>query len=160
MKGRIAMRRWLAIGAVGLIPATYVMAFLAMGWIRSHQGHSEQVYPSRIEALAISQEPADPLADARARGEKVYRHYCQICHGEGGKGDGFNASRLDPRPHDFTDLKFWEATREDRIYDAIAQGGTANGKSVLMPAYGHTLTERQIHDVLVFVRAYAAQKKP
>ena len=58
------MRRWLAIAVVGLIPAIYVVAFLAMGWIRSQQGHGEQVYRSRIEALAVSEEPADPLADA------------------------------------------------------------------------------------------------
>jgi mono/diheme cytochrome c family protein len=154
------MRRWLAIALVGLIPATYVVAFLTMGWIRSHQGHSEHVYRSRIEALAISQEPADPLADARARGAKVYRHYCRICHGEGGKGDGFNSSRLEPRPRDFTDATFWEKTRDDRVYDAVAQGGTANGKSVLMPAWGHTLTERQLRDVIVFIRAFAAAKKP
>ncbi|MGA2033507.1 MAG: cytochrome c [Thermoguttaceae bacterium] len=153
------MRRWLAIALVGLIPAAYVAAFLAMGWIRARQGHDEQVYPSRIEALAISREPADPLADARARGEKVYRHYCQICHGEGGKGDGFNSSHLDPRPRNFSDAKFWRNTRGDRIYDAVAQGGTANGKSVLMPAWGHTLTERQLRDVMVFIRAFAAPAK-
>jgi mono/diheme cytochrome c family protein len=154
------IRRWLASALVGLIPATYVVAFLAMGWIRSHQGHGEQVYPSRIEALAVSREPADPLADARARGEKVFRHYCQICHGESGKGDGFNSSRLDPRPRDFTDAKFWQKTRPERIFDAVAQGGSANGKSVLMPAWGHTLTERQILDVIVFIRAFAATAKP
>src|ERR1017187_4358286 len=124
------MRRWLAIALVGLVPATYGVAFLAMGWVRAHQGHGGEVYPSQIEALAVSHQPADPLADARARGEKVYQHYCLVCHGESGKGDGRNAPTLDPRPHDFTDMKFWQATREDRIYDAIAQGGKENGTSV------------------------------
>jgi cytochrome c oxidase cbb3-type subunit III len=154
------IRRWLVIVLIAVIPAAYVVAFLAMGWIRSHQGHGEQVFQSQIAALAISQEPADPLADARARGDKVYRHYCQICHGTSGKGDGFNSSRLDPRPRDFTDVTFWQETREDRVHDAVAQGGTVNGKSVLMPAWGHTLTEQQLHDVIIFIRSFAAPAKP
>jgi cytochrome c oxidase cbb3-type subunit 3 len=145
---------------VGLIPATYGVAFVTMGWIRAHQGHSEQEYSSPMETLAIPPEPVDPLADGRARGKKVYRHYCQICHGETGKGDGFNASRLDPRPRDFTDVKFWQRISEERVYDAVAQGGAINGKSVLMPAWGHTLTERQRRDVIVFIRAFAAPAKP
>jgi mono/diheme cytochrome c family protein len=153
------IRRWLAIALVGLIPATYGAAFITMGWIRAHQGHSEQVYPSPIEALAVSQEPVDPLADARARGEKVYRHYCQICHGDKGQGNGFNSSRLEPRPRDFTDVKFWQSTSAERVHDAVAQGGAVNGKSVLMPAWGHTLTERQRRDVIVFIRAFAAPAK-
>ncbi len=148
------MRRWLTIALVGMVPATYVVAFLAMGWVRAHQGHGGQVHPSQIEALAVSRQPADPLCDARDRGEKVYRHYCLVCHGESGKGDGRNAPMLNPRPQDFSDTKFWQALGHDRDYDAIVQGGAINGKSVLMPAWGHTLTERQIRDVLVFIRAF------
>ncbi len=75
------IRRWLSIALAGLIPAVFVAAFLAMAWVRSEQGHSERVYPSEIEALAVHKEPADPLADARSRGRGLYRHYCQICHG-------------------------------------------------------------------------------
>ena len=153
------IRRWLSIALVGLIPAVYVAAFLTMAWIRSRQGHSEQVYPSKIEALAVRREPADPLADARSRGRKVYQHYCQICHGETGKGDGFNSGNLAQPPRDFTDAKFWQQTSDERVYYAVAQGGPSVGKSVLMPAWGHTLTERQLRDVIVFIRAFAAPRK-
>jgi cytochrome c oxidase cbb3-type subunit III len=153
-------RRWLSIALYGLIPAVYVSAFLTMAWIRAGQGHSQQVYPSQIEALAVHKPPADPLADARARGREVYRHYCQICHGEHGKGDGFNASKLDPAPHDFTDPKFWQQTTDERLYYSVAQGGPSVGKSVLMPAWGHTLTKGQIHDVDVYIRAFATATAP
>jgi mono/diheme cytochrome c family protein len=144
---------------VALIPAVFVAAFLTMSWIRSRQGHGGEVFPSEIEALAVRREPADPLADARARGQVIYRHYCQICHGEGGKGDGFNSSNLEPSPRDFTDHKFWRQTSDERLHYAVAQGGPSVGKSVLMPAWGHTLTEKQIRDVLVFVRAFATPEK-
>jgi cytochrome c oxidase cbb3-type subunit III len=153
-------RRWLSIALTGLIPAVYVAAFLTMAWIRAGQGHSEQVYPSQIEALAVDKQPRDPLADARARGQEVYRHYCQICHGEHGKGDGFNSGRLEPRPHDFTDATFWQQTTDERVYYAVAQGGPSVGKSVLMPAWGHTLTKGQLRDVVVYTHAFATSTTP
>jgi mono/diheme cytochrome c family protein len=141
---------------LALIPAVFVAAFLAMAWIRSRQGHGGEVYPSEIEALAVHRGPPDPLADARAHGRAVYRHYCQICHGENGKGDGFNSSNLERLPRDFTDSQFWQQTSDERVYYAVAQGGTSVGKSVLMPAWGHTLTEKQLRDVIVFIRSFAA----
>jgi cytochrome c oxidase cbb3-type subunit 3 len=150
------MRRWLSITLIGLIPTIYIAGFLAMTWVRSQQGNAVQVYPSEIEALAIHKGPADPLADARGRGRKVFQHYCQICHGESGKGDGFNSSRLTPAPRDFTQPSFWKSTTDERVHFAIGQGGPSVGKSVLMPAWGNTLTKSQIDDVIVYVRSLAA----
>ena len=120
------------------------------------QGSAEQNFQSEIEALAIHRGPTDPLADARSRGQRVFQHYCQICHGEDGKGDGFNAGRLTPPPRDFTDRKFWNSTTDERVHFAVTQGGPSVGKSVLMPAWGHTLSKAQIDDVIVYVRAFAS----
>ena len=151
------MRRWMFIAAVSLIPAIYVGAFVAMAWLRDGQGHSEKVYPSEIETLAIHSGPVDPLADARERGRKVFQHYCRICHGESGTGDGFNAGKLTPPPRDFTQASFWESptTTDERLHFAVSQGGPSVGKSVLMPAWGHTLTKSQIDDLIVYLRAFA-----
>ena len=118
---------------------------------------SEAVYPSEIDALAIHKEPADPLADARAQGREIYAHYCRICHGDKGKADGFNAGKLNPPPRDFTDAKFWQGATEERLHDAVAYGGPYVGKSLEMPAWGHTLSEREIHDAIVFIRSFAPQ---
>jgi mono/diheme cytochrome c family protein len=156
------MRRWLFIAVFSLVPMIYVGAFLAMAWIRAVQGHSATVYPSEIETLAVHSGPLDPLADARARGRKIFQHYCQICHGESGKGDGFNAGKLTPPPRDFSQAEFWKSptTTNERLHFAIGQGGTSVGKSVLMPAWGHTLAKSQIDDVIVYIRAFAAPPAP
>jgi cytochrome c oxidase cbb3-type subunit III len=151
------MRRWLSLTLVILIPTIYIAGFLAMSWIRSQQGQSA-AYPSEIEALAIHRQPADPLADARARGRIVFRHYCQVCHGAGGQGDGSNASQLATPPRDFTQSKFWASTTDERVHFAVAQGGPSVGKSVLMPAWGHTLSKPQIDDVIVYLRAFVAKQ--
>jgi cytochrome c oxidase cbb3-type subunit III len=153
------MRHWISLTLAILIPTIYVVGFLAMSWIRSQQGHAA-AYPSEIESLAIHQGPLDPLADARARGRKVFQHYCQICHGAGGGGDGSNAGNLTPPPRDFTQTKFWDSTTNERLHFAVAQGGPSVGKSVLMPAWGNTLSKSQIDDAIVFVRAFAVPTSP
>ncbi len=152
------IRHWIGIALAGLISCVFAASFPAMAWIRSQQGHREH-YTSEIESLAIHREPADPLADALARGDKVYQHYCLICHGEEGRGDGFNSYNIEPPPRNFTDEGFWQQTTAERTYYAVSQGGGAVGKSVLMPAWGHTLTDRQIRDVITFARALAKQPK-
>ena len=150
------IRHWIGITLAGLIPGVFAASFLAMAWIRSQQGHSGQ-YTSEIQSLAVRREPADPLTDALARGGKIYRHYCRICHGEEGKGDGFNSYNIEPPPRNLADEGFWQQTTDERVYYAVSQGGGSVGKSVLMPAWGHTLTDRQIRDVIAFVRALAGQ---
>ena len=49
-----------------------------------------------------AQEAADP--NAAAAGEHDFNMYCGSCHGEGGKGDGRVAARLEKKPADLTML--------------------------------------------------------
>jgi len=85
-------------------------------------------------------------------GREVYRHYCLNCHGEEGKGDGFNAYNLDPRPRSLADSTF-QATHSDAdLLTAIRSGGGAVGLSTSMPPWGLTLSERQMLNVIEYVR--------
>ncbi len=158
-------RRWIPIALAGLLAAVYATAFLSMAWIRAQQGHGGQVLPSEIEKLAVREEPPNPLDLSQTRGRKIYEHYCGVCHGVEGKGDGPNSgpliATLQTHPQNFTDPAFWKAkgTTEERLHDAVSEGGQANGKSLLMPAWGNTLTDSQVRDVITFVRTFAAQPK-
>lgn len=88
----------------------------------------------------------------RERGEKVYRHYCAICHGETGAGDGFNSFNLKVPPRNLSEADFWTTTTRERTEQVVADGGPAAGGSVLMPAWKGTLTTEQIADVAAYVR--------
>jgi len=125
-----------------------------------HPGEDQSGNPSPIEALATRGMPRDPVADSRARGRQVYHHYCVICHGTDGRGDGFNSSNLTVAPRDFTDPTFWEQANDERMLLAVANGGAAIDKSVLMPAWGRTLTNPQQRDVVSFLHTLAAPGKP
>lgn len=87
------------------------------------------------------------------QGEALFRHYCATCHGENGRGDGFNAYSLDPKPRDLTDPTLHAERRDQDLAAVIATGGGAVGLSSAMPPWGRTLTGRQIDQLVHFVRA-------
>jgi len=109
-------------------------------------------YRSQIEMLAAHHKPPDLRAESQQRGRAVYRHYCKICHGEQGGGDGFNSAMLEPPPRNFTDDAFWKQATDKELTNVITRGGRAAGKSRLMPSWGHTLDEAQIQDVIAYLR--------
>lgn len=117
-----------------------------------------------------------------AQGRELYRHYCAGCHGLKGRGEGFNATHLDPHPRDLTDsIKPYmaKASNED-IFTATSYGvagiapvegegghkhvhehGTEEGNggdekeaqgSPLMPYYFYTLSEEEIWSLVVYIR--------
>ena len=100
--------------------------------------------------------PIPDLGYNAREGRTVYRRYCLNCHGEEGKGDGFNAYNLDPRPASLTDSTFQVTHTDADLLTAIRSGGPAAGLSNMMPPWGHTLSTRQMQNVLEYVRVLAA----
>jgi len=130
------MKSWIPILLLALVPP--VVAACA----RKATPHRHAAAPA---VAAISYE-------AR-QGRAVYQHYCQTCHGETGAGDGFNAFNLDPHPRDLSDPAFQKAKSDADLTDAIRRGGSGVGLSALMPPWGHTLSDRQIADLVAFLRS-------
>lgn len=85
-------------------------------------------------------------------GEVLFQHYCAVCHGTLGKGDGFNAYNLSPRPRDLSDPDFQNSLDDRRLADIIRYGGTLRGGSRNMPAWGETLDDRQIRRIVRCIR--------
>ncbi len=91
-----------------------------------------------------------PPIDTRAAND--YRTYCAACHGESGRGDGYNARFLRTPPANHTDSAAMAARPDDTIYDAIAAGGRFLDRSVEMPAFGSVLTPDRIRGLVGHVR--------
>ncbi|MBI4475284.1 MAG: c-type cytochrome [Acidobacteria bacterium] len=142
-------RYWRYILYAGLLLATTVVSLmfqLGLIWggrpagthAGSRQGGSSEVEPPGYE---------------QAGGERIYSHYCSVCHGETGEGDGFNAFNLEPRPRNFKD-KGWQRAVTDRELRAVVRdGGPAIQKSASMPPWGLVLNDRQVEHVLQYIRA-------
>lgn len=135
---------------------------------RSHTGAAARAdttftaEPASVEEPARAFEPAEGTIDLYARltygqrkGKLVFEKYCAVCHGSEGKGDGFNAYNLDPRPRDLTDSTYMAALADARLAETIREGGRRFNKSILMPAWGNTLTADQIDDIIAYVRSLA-----
>lgn len=90
-----------------------------------------------------------------AEGKKLYAAHCSSCHGETGKGDGIAGRALPAKPADHTNGGFMNALTDKWLLDIISKGGGAVGKSSFMPAWGGALTEKQIQDILVYIRSLA-----
>ncbi len=101
-----------------------------------------------------------PLPYEAGLGRITFTHYCRTCHGESGAGDGFNAYNLDPHPRDLSDPEFQKKKTDAELADAIRRGGAGVGLSALMPPWGHTLSDRQIGDLVLYLRTLPALRKP
>lgn len=109
---------------------------------------------AKADTAAVLQ-PARLLTYEEGQGSHIYARYCAVCHGAEGKGDGFNAFNLDPRPHDFSDTTYMRALGADQIVRVIGGGGRSMNKSPLMPAWGWTLTRGEILSVAAYVRSFS-----
>lgn len=92
--------------------------------------------------------------DAR-KGAETYKTMCVSCHGETGKGDGAAAAALNPKPANFTDPARAASVTDEYVYKMIKDGGSANGKSALMVAWGPALGDAKVRDVAAYVRSLA-----
>ena len=123
---------------------------------------------ARKPAPAVAKTPAaakTPVAPPPLRyevrlGKVTFTHYCQTCHGESGAGDGFNAFNLDPHPRDLSDPEFQKKKSDAELADAIQRGGAGVGLSALMPPWGHTLSARQIDELVLYLRTLPTLRKP
>jgi mono/diheme cytochrome c family protein len=101
----------------------------------------------------------DPLV---AEGKKTYGYYCAHCHGTGGNGDGFNAVNVDPKPRDHTDggEPYMGGRSNEEIFEAVAKGGRAIGKSSIMPPWEGVLSEKEIWGLVAYMRTLHKNDKP
>ena len=78
---------------------------------------------------------------------------CLACHGESGKGDGPAAVALNPKPRNYTDCAVMSKKSDAELFKVIKEGGAAAGLSPLMVAFGSQLSDKEIWDVVAFIRS-------
>lgn len=105
-----------------------------------------------LVAFATSDVLAQAKGNAKA-GKALYDAQCAKCHGEQGAGDGPAGQKLKDKPSNWTagggGLKGMD---DQKIFDSIAKGGKAIGKSVAMPAYPK-LSEAEVWNLVAYVKS-------
>ena len=80
---------------------------------------------------------------AQGGGEALYKSKCVACHGADGKGATATGKSLGARDLGSSEV---QAQSDEQLVEAITKG---KGK---MPAYGKTLKDEQIKDLVSYVR--------
>lgn len=96
-----------------------------------------------------------PLSYEAAQGKRVFYQYCVWCHADSTPAGPSNRSNLNPQPALLNDGTVLNSESDDSLQNIIALGGSAVGKSAMMPAYGKTLNEEDIRSVIAYARAIA-----
>ena len=89
----------------------------------------------------------DTLEASQVRGRLVFQHYCVLCHGTEGKGDGRAAKLHNPRPFNLTQ----SVVPSGYVEMMIRRGGEGMGRGKGMPPWGEDLTDEQIRDAVNFL---------
>jgi mono/diheme cytochrome c family protein len=96
-----------------------------------------------------------PLGYQQAQGKRVFYQYCVWCHADATPAGPSNRSNLTPVPALLNDGSVLNSQSDEYMQNIITLGGSAMGKSAMMPPYGHTLTSSEIRAVIAFTRAIA-----
>lgn len=92
-------------------------------------------------------------------GKQIYRENCAPCHGEAGKGDGVGARSLPVRPADHTNPAVMNSRSDAFLRDVIAKGGKAMGLSSFMPAWQGIFKDKEIEDLVAYIRGLTLPAK-
>ena len=106
-----------------------------------------------------------PLGYQETQGKRVFYQYCVWCHADASPAGPSNRSNLTPIPPVLNDGSVLNGQSDEYLQNIIALGGSAMGKSPMMPPYGQTLKSEEIRAVIAFVRAisqppYQAPARP
>ena len=102
------------------------------------------------------------LGYQEAQGKRVFYQYCVWCHADATPAGPSNRSNLTPVPPLINDGEKLNGESDEFMQKMITLGGSALGKSAMMPPYGKTLSPAEIKAVISFARAIAqpAYQKP
>lgn len=86
------------------------------------------------------------------KGRALYDYYCVLCHGAGGKGDGFNSYTLTTPPAKLADPNLMAKLSDAQIVAVVKKGGAALGLSHQMPSWGGLFKDQDITALIAYIR--------
>jgi mono/diheme cytochrome c family protein len=96
-----------------------------------------------------------PLSYQQSQGKRIFYQQCVWCHADATPAGPSNRSNLTPVPPLLNDGATLNAESNEFMQNIITLGGSALGKSAMMPPYGKMLTAEEIRSVIAFTRAVA-----
>jgi mono/diheme cytochrome c family protein len=123
-------------------PLTYSFASIAA---RSYD--TEQSWSDPLRVI--------PLNYQQAQGKRVFYNTCVWCHADVTPAGPSNRSNLSPTPPLINDGATLNQIGDEYIQNIVTLGGSAMGKSAMMPPWGQTLSQDEIQAVIAYIRTVA-----
>lgn len=96
-----------------------------------------------------------PLDYTQTQGQRVYYQQCVWCHSDSTPAGPSNRSNITPAPPLLNDGTVLNGESNASLQKIVTEGGSAVGKSEMMPPYGKSLTQDEIHDLIAYIRVIA-----
>jgi mono/diheme cytochrome c family protein len=141
----------------------WIIAFIVMS-VAAVSGCRKQAESVKADPLlsAYDTEPdwtdpqkVIPLSYQQAQGKRIFYQQCVWCHADSTPAGPSNRSNLTPVPPLLNDGATLNPESDEFMQNIIALGGSALGKSAMMPPYGKMLSGEEIRSVIAFTRAVA-----
>lgn len=145
----------------GLAGVVFALVGQRPTWRRQAAGLGSVAMLCGVALLLLAQVPAPPVAAADpaaqlavmdpgevTRGADTFATNCAVCHGASAQGDGPGGRALNPSPPDLTSGH--SLLHADESYRYWITNGIENTG---MPAFGSTLDQGQIRDVITYLRS-------
>jgi mono/diheme cytochrome c family protein len=107
---------------------------------------------AKQSGFELPQKTKSTMTASEQRGGNLYAYYCSVCHGKTGEGDGINSFQLSTPPAKHADAALMSTLSDADIQKVIKGGGPALGRSPQMPPWGRVFTERDVTDLVAFIR--------
>jgi mono/diheme cytochrome c family protein len=96
-----------------------------------------------------------PLDYQQAQGKRLFYEKCVWCHADATPAGPSNRSNLAVTPPLMNDGATLNSLSDEYMENIITLGGSAMGKSPLMPPWGRTLRQEDIQALIAYARAIA-----
>lgn len=137
-----------------------LLALLSISLASCHKKGSPETVDPLLSAYATEPSWNDPqklipLTYQQAQGKRLFYQYCVWCHADSTPSGPSNRSNVTPAPALMNDGGVLNSLTDEEMRNIITLGGSAVGKSAMMPPYGRTLRPEEIEAVIAFTRAIA-----
>ena len=104
------------------------------------------------DPTAVRSAPVLPQVVTNSSAPVLYQRWCAACHGATGNGDGSNAQYLPVAPARHADAAATSLRSDDALFDTIYGGGVIMNRSARMPAFGESLSDKEIRALVHHIR--------
>ena len=136
-----------------ILSVMVIFSFFAVGSAIAKPTKCPQPRKTKAAPGSIAKKKIPGSADAK-RGKKIFMKTakpmaCKMCHGEKGDGGGKLGAALMPKPRNFTCKATMKKVSAGQMFHIIKNGSKGTG----MVGHGKTLKDKQIWDVVKFIRS-------